>query len=73
MGSKLACAQGTGKTKGFLWASGQDPALKVGLRFPEVSAKHRIIRMCSFLRIEPDSLPPAHSARAQAGFPGDSW
>lgn len=39
--------KGIGKTKGFLWAASQDPALKVGLSFLEVSAKHRIISMCS--------------------------
>lgn len=68
-GSKPGCAQGAGKTKGFLRASGQDPAPKVGPCFPKVSAKHGLTGMCSFLSSKPAPLPPAHSARA----PLASW
>lgn len=71
-GPKPSVRSGYRQDQGLPLGRGPRPSPETGPQLSTMSAKHRSTGMCSCLSFKPESLPPAHSARAQASFPRDS-
>lgn len=72
LGPKPGVRSGHRQDQGLPLGRGPGPSPEIGPQLSTVSAKHRSTRMHSRLSFKPESLPPTHSARAQASFPQDS-
>lgn len=71
-GPKPSVRSGHRQDQGLPLGRGPRPSPEIGPQLSTMSAKHRSTGMRSCLSVKPESLPPAHSARAQASFPQDS-